>query len=102
KQKNSSTKTLNSANIVLSGLLYNYSKINPNALSNNKIQVVNGKYDDKYINGVWQNPYDVKLTFAISSSVVLINRSDVSVSLPTSLWHSNTSVNNIEINFGNG
>src|SRR5690606_29200013 len=47
-------------------------------------------------------PYDSKLTFAISSSAVLINRSDVSVSLPTSLWHSNTSVNNIEVNFGNG
>ncbi len=100
--KNSKSKTSNSANIALSGLLYNYSKFNPNALSNNKIQVVNGKYDDKYINGVWQNPYDSSLSFAISSSTILINKSDVSVSLPTSLWHSNTSVNKIEIDFGNG
>jgi hypothetical protein len=102
KQKNDLAKTANKASIVLNGLLFNYSKINANALSSNKIQVISGKYDDKYINGVWQNPYDVHTAFAISAPVLYLNMAQVEVSLPTTLWHSNASVSNIDIDFGNG
>jgi len=101
KQQNNSAKLTNKASIVLNGLLFNYSKINANALNNNKISVVNDKYDDKYINGIWQNPYDNKLSFAIVSPVFAISKSNVEVKLPTTLWHSNASITTIEIDFGN-
>lgn len=101
KQQNNSAKLTNKASIVLSGLLFNYSKINENALNNNKIRVVNDKYDDKYINGVWQNPYDNKLSFAIVSPVFAISKSNVEVKLPTTLWHTNANTTAIEIDFGN-
>jgi hypothetical protein len=102
EQENELNKTTTTASIVLSGLLYNYSKFNENALSNNKIAIVSGKYDDKYIGGVWQNPYDEELTFAVASSAIIINKATVKVTLPTTLWHSNASISNIHIDFGNG
>lgn len=70
-------------------------------MSNNKISVVNDKYDDKYINGIWQNPYDSKLSFAIVSPVFAISKSNVEVKLPTTLWHSNAAITAIAIDFGN-
>lgn len=102
KQQNDIAKFNNKAAVVINGLFFNYSKINANALSNNKILVVNDKYDDKYINGVWQNPYDSKQAFAITSSVIMLNKSTVDVVLPPTLWHTNASVTEIAIDFGNG
>ena len=102
KQQNDTAKFNNKASIVLNGLLFNYSKINENALANNKISIVNDKYDDKYINGVWQNPYDNKIAFAIASPVFMLNRSLVEVQLPNTLWHSNANITAIAINFGDG
>ena len=101
KQANTNSNTTNSASIVLNGLLYNYSKINSNALANNKIVVTGGKYDDKYINGVWQNPYDTNIIFAMASPANLIYKANVSVTLPSTLWHTNATISNIDINFGN-
>ncbi|MCH7524607.1 MAG: hypothetical protein IIC74_06260 [Bacteroidetes bacterium] len=80
--ENEVNKTTNTASMVLSGLLYNYSKFNVNALNNNKISVLFGKYDDKYINGVWQNPYDSEIAFAMATPALLINQPNVSVKLP--------------------
>jgi hypothetical protein len=102
QQENNTNKTTNTASIVLNGLLYNYSKINSNALNNNKINILFGKYDDKYINGVWQNPYDTHIAFAMASPAILISKANVSVSLPATLWHSNATISNIDIDFGNG
>ncbi len=42
--------------IVLSGLFYRYSKFLEDAHPN-KITISNNKLYDKYVNGVWQNPY---------------------------------------------
>ena len=101
KQQNDIAKFNNKAAVVLNGLFFNYSKFNTNALSNNKIQVINDAYSDKYINGVWQNPYDSKQAFAIASSVMILNKSTVEVILPTTLWHTNANVTEIAIDFGN-
>lgn len=103
-QKNDHKKTRLSfkASIVLNGLLFNYSRFDPSALNNNKIQITNGKYDDKYINGVWQNPYLTGTTFAVTSPVSYINSANVEVRLPLTLWHSNQSITNLDIDFGNG
>ena len=43
--------------ITISGLLYKYNAVDPNAQTNGKMQTVNGQVKDVYVNGVWQNPY---------------------------------------------
>lgn len=62
--------------IVLSGLYYKYNEFKPDA-PNNTITITNGKLYDKYINGVWQNPYNEKQVFAVSAPasarVTLVN-----------------------------
>lgn len=45
--------------IVLSGLYYKYNQFKVNA-SPNYVTITNNKLYDKYINGVWQNPYRMK------------------------------------------
>jgi hypothetical protein len=64
KQQNNNAKLNNKASIVLNGLLFNYSKININALSNNKISVVNEKFNEKFeyilktVNSLLGNPIE--------------------------------------------
>ena len=103
-QSQKNNKIPNTASMVLSGLYYNYSQIRSDALANNRIKVVNGTYDDSYINGVWQNPYETKLAFAITAPIQEVNQPNVSVSLPATLWHTNqaSSISNIQVDFGNG
>lgn len=48
--------------ITLSGLLFKYNAIDPNAQANGKKQTVNGRLKDVYTNGVWQNPYQELLS----------------------------------------
>jgi hypothetical protein len=50
--------------ITLSGLLFKYNAIDPNAQANGKMQTVNGQLKDKYVSGVWQNPYQEFNTIA--------------------------------------
>jgi hypothetical protein len=50
--------------ITLSGLLFKYNAIDPNAQASGKMQTVNGQLRDSYINGVWQNPYQEFNTIA--------------------------------------
>ncbi len=104
KGKTLTSKGTTSANMVLSGLFYNYSRFRSDALSTNKITVVNNTYDDNYINGVWQNPYETKIAFVISTPVLELNKASISLSLPPELWHTNqaSNFNNIEVDFGNG
>jgi hypothetical protein len=35
-----------------------------------KVSIINNKLYDKYVNGVWQNPYETKQVFAISSPII--------------------------------
>lgn len=60
--------TKDSSNVyILSGLLYEYQKFNSNALAQNKITITSNKYYDKYIGGVWQNPY-------LTNQTILLHR----------------------------
>ena len=43
--------------ITLCGLYYNYSRFKDNALSSNLITVNSDRFFDRFVNGVWQNPY---------------------------------------------
>lgn len=104
KRKNKSAKGTTSANMLLNGLYYKYSRFRSDALSASKITVVNNTYDDKYISGVWQNPYETKTAFVISTPVLELNKGNISLSLPSFLWHTNqaTGISNVEVDFGNG
>lgn len=96
--------TLRQANkIVLSGLYYKYNEFKPDA-PNNTITINNGKLYDKYVNGIWQNPYDEKQVFAISAPIVKYNSLIMRVQLPASLWYTNQSSNiqSLAIDFNDG
>ncbi|RBP26030.1 hypothetical protein DFR65_1193 [Oceanihabitans sediminis] len=90
--------------IVLTGLYYKYSTLNPNALNTNKIKVIGNKYYDKYINGIWQNPYLTKQTVAFASPVNTYNKRNFGVVLPQNLLLSNSSntIQSIQVNFNDG
>lgn len=90
--------------MVLSGLFYQYAKIDENALSQNKIRVSNNKYYDKYNNGVWQNPYKTKQTIAFTPPIHHYNKKQFSVILPHDLFLTNTNglVQSIQVNFNDG
>ena len=67
--------------ITLSGLLFKYNAIDLNAQENGKMQTVNGQLKDKYVSGVWQNPYQEFNTIAISPSTINYNLTYCSISI---------------------
>jgi hypothetical protein len=89
--------------IVLSGLYYKYSQFKANA-NPSLLTVSNNKYFDKFVNGVWQNPYEDKLVFAMTTPLLKYNSLSVQVVLPSSLFYTNqnSNVSAIAIDFGNG
>jgi len=89
---------------ILTGLLYEYQKLNENALAQNKITVSNNKYYDKYISGVWQNPYQTKRAFAVTPPVAHSRSKDVYFKLPNELFLSNLNnqIANIQLDADNG
>jgi hypothetical protein len=89
--------------IVLSGLYYKYNQFKTNA-SPNYLTITNNKFYDKYVNGVWQNPYDEKQVFAMASPILKFNNLTMQVQLPAALWYTNqaSSVQSIAIDFGDG
>jgi len=89
---------------VLTGLLYEYQRFNENALAQNKITVSNDKYYDKYIRGVWQNPYETKRTFALTPPITHSRSKDIYFKLPNELFLSNLNyqITNIQLDADNG
>ena len=90
--------------LVLAGIYYKYAQINENALVQNKIIVSNQKYYDKYIDGVWQNPYEVKEVIAFAPPINAYNKYQVKAVLPDNLLLGNslTDIQQIELNFNDG
>ncbi|MCZ8331640.1 MAG: hypothetical protein O9282_10040 [Flavobacterium sp.] len=88
--------------IVLSGLLFNYARINANALAEGKIKVINEAYEEVTTNGVWQNPYEELQTIAIAPPITKYNKRSFSVVFPKSLWFTNNSVSKIEVDVNDG
>lgn len=103
KERYKATKDSSSV-YVLSGLLYEYQKFNTNALAQNKITVTSNKYYNKYINGVWQNPYETKKAFALTTPIQQSRSKKVYFKLPSSLFLSNldSQIANIQVNPDNG
>ncbi len=77
--------------IILSALLYRFSKFKDNALQANQITVTNSKIYDKFVNGVWQNPYQTEHVFAISPPTNTFRGLSQQIIIPTALSKSNSS-----------
>ena len=75
--------------ITISGLLFKYNAIDPNAQSNGKMQTVNGQLKDVYTGGVWQNPYQEFKTIAFTPSINSYNLTYCNVVFPAGLFTSN-------------
>lgn len=89
--------------IVLSGLYFKYNEFKANA-SPSFITITNNKIYDKYRFGVWQNPYDEKQVFAITTPLIKYNSLTMQVELPSALWYSNQMANlqSVAIDFNDG
>ncbi|MGC1472339.1 MAG: T9SS type A sorting domain-containing protein [Psychroserpens sp.] len=106
---------------ILTGLLYEYQKLDgdayrhilmpfgpsifdPNPQDQNRITVSNSKYYDKFVNGVWQNPYLTQKTFALTPPILHSRSKDIYFKLPNELFLSNlgNQITNIQIDAGNG
>ncbi|MEM9679163.1 MAG: T9SS type A sorting domain-containing protein [Bacteroidota bacterium] len=89
--------------IVLSGLYYKYSRFKDNAHPS-YITVFNSRLYDKFVRGVWQNPYQEEQVFAISAPILKYKSKSLSVELPSALWYTNqaAAVQSIQIDFGDG
>ena len=103
RERHNATKD-SSGVYILTGLLYEYHKLNENALAQNKITVSNNKYYDKYIGGVWQNPYEMNRTFALTPPIAKSRSKDVYFKLPNELFLSNldNQIANIQLDADNG
>ncbi len=89
--------------ITLSGLYFNYSRFKDNA-ANNYITITNNRLYDKYVSGVWQNPYQTETAFVISPSVTIYTGTSFTILLPVNLWLTNNSAatSGISIDAGDG
>lgn len=89
--------------VTLSGVYFKYSHFNANAYPS-KLNYSNNKFSDKYINGVWQNPYNEKQVFAITPPIGKHKGLNFNVKLPANLFLSNypSNIQSIQINFGDG
>ncbi|MDR6968232.1 pimeloyl-ACP methyl ester carboxylesterase [Flavobacterium arsenatis] len=88
--------------LVLAGLFYQYSRINPQ--SSSKITVSNNKYYDKFVKSVWQNPYQTMSAIAFTPAINSYNKKSFGVVLPQDLMLSNSSnlIQKIEVNLNDG
>ena len=89
--------------VTLSGLYFKYSKFNDNAYPN-KLNYTNNQFSDKFVSGVWQNPYDVKQLFVMAPAVNSYKDLSFQVKLPSNIFLTNdqASIQNIQIDFADG
>jgi len=71
--------------VSLCGLFYQYSYLDPNAVNNGKITATNGQLFDKYVNGVWQNPYLQGNVMALAPASNAYQGQTFSLNLPANL-----------------
>ncbi len=90
--------------IILSGLYYNYSRFKDNAASGGFVTVSNEQFFDRYVSGIWQNPYQEFNTMAISPSIINYNLTYCSAVLPSNLFLTNRSseISTIQFDAANG
>jgi hypothetical protein len=89
--------------IALSGLYYEYSRFRESAHPE-YITINDDKLFDKYVNGVWQNPYEQDQVFMMAAPITIYKYKNMKVILPEEIWFTNQEeeVQTIEINFNDG
>ena len=89
--------------IVLSGLYFNYSRFKDNA-AGNYITITNNQLYDKYVGGVWQNPYQSEKAFLISPPVNFYQGQSLQIVLPANLWFTNNAagITSMQLDAGDG
>lgn len=101
----SNWKTNRMAGIVtLSGLYYKYNAFINDAINLGKVNFVNNQFQDKFVNGVWQNPYQEFQAFAMAPAITKYEGLSFNVKIPSTIFYSNyqSLVQSIQIDFGNG
>jgi len=90
--------------VTLCGLYYQYSYLNTNVNPNPNITITNGQLFDKYVGGVWQNPYLQGQTVAFAPAGDTYPALNFKLVLPASLWFTNSaaSVSLIQVDAGDG
>ena len=87
--------------ITLMGLFVNYSKFKDNAAPT-YITIINNRLYDKFVNGVWQNPYETERAFVICPSVQQYSGRSFEVLLPSILFIKNVPSYTLSIDFHDG
>lgn len=89
--------------VTVSGLYFKYARFVANATVNNKLTFANNQFSDKFINGVWQNPYQEMQTFVMASATKQYDGLNLQVKIPNDIFFSNNRnlIQNIQIDFGN-
>lgn len=89
--------------VVLSGIYYKYARFK-NDESEPLIEREGQVFYDKYLAGIWQNPYEVKQSFTVAPVKNQIKSLNVKVQFPKDLWWTNMgdSIRGISIDFGIG
>lgn len=106
--------------IALTGLYFKYSKFKDDAVTSGKliyefrqadrtpgydyIYDTKAKFYDKYVNAVWQNPYEEKQTFALTPAIKRYRGLEFKVKIPSAIFYTNSQahIKRIEIDFDNG
>jgi hypothetical protein len=90
--------------VTLCGLFFQYGYLNSNAVNNGTITVTNNQLFDKYVNGVYQNPYLQDRTAGFAPFSDTYRGQSFNINLPANLWLTNSAsmVNHIEIDAGDG
>lgn len=87
---------------VMGVILYQYSYIRADALTNHLIRYENEQVFDNVINGIWQNPYATGYTLGFSAQDTTFYGSTVHYSFPTTIWKSNITPNSVEFDADDG
>jgi|688.fasta_scaffold43719_3 hypothetical protein len=90
--------------IALSGIYFKYARFINNATTTGKLTYAGGKFYDRFVNGVWQNPYQEMQTFAMTTPIEVYSGLQLKVKLPQNIFYSNfaNEVLRIDVDFADG
>ena len=100
----SNWKNRTAGTITVSGLYYKYNAFINDAINLGKVNFVNNQFQDKFVSGVWQNPYQEFQAFAMAPAISKYEGLSFTVKIPSTIFYSNyqSLVQSIQIDFGNG
>ncbi|MDP9048262.1 MAG: T9SS type A sorting domain-containing protein [Bacteroidota bacterium] len=85
-------------------MFYQYASLASNADSTGKITVTNGQLFDKFVNGVWQNPYLQNTVVGLAPPLSTYRGKNFKMLLPANLWYTNSAslVSQIQVDAADG